>query len=247
VLDLAALPLDEIAARCRTESEHYRRGRSYEPHYCFELFRRALAERDNDAWHLLMSQYQRLVWQWIRVTLMRLDVWVDDAGIEDISQDAWLRLHRYIPPERFASFTGLGALVKYLRTATVAACHDWVDQQVWSGTSGLELPLRQTVSQPDPEDLEADELRAYIRACLKNDRERAVLELHFGDGLPPRVIARECPQLFRDATHVSRVIRNLQERLRRNGDHQRRQHCSLQPMGAGTFGRDQAGRGCAWC
>lgn len=64
--------------------------------------------------------------------------------------------------------------------------------------------------------MEAEELRAYVLSRLKNECEECVVMLHFGDGLPPRVIAHERPDLFRTAAEVSRVVDNLRRRLRRD-------------------------------
>lgn len=98
MLDLADLPIDEIIARCQEETERYSRRDSHDPRYCYELFRRALAEQDQEAWQALRAQHQRLVGSWIQATLNRMEYRADDASFEDISQEVWLRLFRFIPP-----------------------------------------------------------------------------------------------------------------------------------------------------
>jgi hypothetical protein len=58
-------PVAELARRCAEEMVCYRRGRPYDPRHCYELFRRALVGRDEEAWAALYSQYQRLMRRWV--------------------------------------------------------------------------------------------------------------------------------------------------------------------------------------
>jgi hypothetical protein len=52
------LAYDELARRCRQESERYLAGRSHDETYCFELFRRAIFDHDQAAWQAIYAQYQ---------------------------------------------------------------------------------------------------------------------------------------------------------------------------------------------
>jgi hypothetical protein len=61
----ADIPTTELAQLCREESERYRRHRRDDGDHCFELFRRAIVDRDQQAWTGVYEQYRRLVAKWV--------------------------------------------------------------------------------------------------------------------------------------------------------------------------------------
>ncbi len=59
------LTLAGIAHRCAQETELFFQRQSYDPQYCFELFRRAIMDRNQRAWELVYAQYRSLVAGWV--------------------------------------------------------------------------------------------------------------------------------------------------------------------------------------
>jgi hypothetical protein len=59
------LSVEELAQRCRQESEKYLAGQPHDETYCFELFRRAIFNRDQAAWQAIYAQYQTLITSWV--------------------------------------------------------------------------------------------------------------------------------------------------------------------------------------
>ncbi len=59
------IPTPQLTEMCRRESERYRRGQSGERGYCYELFRRAIVDGDQQAWRAIYEQYRRLVGTWV--------------------------------------------------------------------------------------------------------------------------------------------------------------------------------------
>ncbi len=49
----------ELARMCYKESERYRRRQPDDGGHCFELFHRAIANRDQQAWAAICEQYWR--------------------------------------------------------------------------------------------------------------------------------------------------------------------------------------------
>jgi hypothetical protein len=64
--DVKQLTLVSLAYRCRRESERFQRGLSSDASYCYELWRRALEERDEEAWAFVYAQYERLLISYVR-------------------------------------------------------------------------------------------------------------------------------------------------------------------------------------
>src|SRR5690348_10133353 len=60
-LDPRQLSLAVLAQHCAIESTHFYRGRSHDTRFAFELFRRAIVDRDDLAWEHLYMHYSPLV------------------------------------------------------------------------------------------------------------------------------------------------------------------------------------------
>jgi hypothetical protein len=64
-IELQLMTVDDLAQRCAQETDFYFNHKNYDSKYCFELFRRAIRNRDGQAWGLVMLQYQPLVTRWV--------------------------------------------------------------------------------------------------------------------------------------------------------------------------------------
>jgi DNA-directed RNA polymerase specialized sigma24 family protein len=78
----------------------------------YELFRRAIVERDVDAWAAIAGRYRQLLISWV----VRCPG-ADHLGesYEDLADEALARAWRALSPEHFAAFPSLAALLAYLR------------------------------------------------------------------------------------------------------------------------------------
>src|SRR5438128_2583506 len=111
-LDASQLTIADLVAACRAETNRFRGGEACSDGYCFELFRRAVCHRDDDAWAAIMEQYRGLVLSWLRQHSASSAVQEDD--------DYWItrtfeRFWMAVGPERFAHFGELGGVFQYLK------------------------------------------------------------------------------------------------------------------------------------
>src|SRR5581483_3770656 len=65
-LDPREMSLTALVQHCATQSEHFYRGRAHDTRFAYELFRRALVERDELAWEHVYTHYCPLVEGWVR-------------------------------------------------------------------------------------------------------------------------------------------------------------------------------------
>ncbi|HIC88166.1 MAG TPA: hypothetical protein EYP04_02005, partial [Anaerolineae bacterium] len=80
-----SMDIVSLAVRCSEETERFRRGDPYDERPCFELFRRAVVERDQVAWLLIHEQYTPLIRSWVRKELLLYPDLLDE--VEDLVQD----------------------------------------------------------------------------------------------------------------------------------------------------------------
>ena len=110
-----------IIQGCQDESTQ---PRAQETGYCFELFRRALEEQEQDAWHAIDEQYRQLILRW------SCD-YAPDLPRDEIEQVAaetlpkfWQSLTK--PTEPLARrFSHIGAVLKYLKHCAFSVMCDY--------------------------------------------------------------------------------------------------------------------------
>jgi hypothetical protein len=214
------LPLVELARRCREETLRFLRGDVRDDTYCFEIFKRAVVQRDDDAWSAIMEQYRGIVLAYVsQHTSARLFREPDDYWINRAFQRFWSA----VSPDRFDRFPDLPALLKYLKLCVHSVLMDEVRARRASSATSLDDVPESAPSETDAERrvisrLSSEQLWAAIARELQSEAEQKVAYFSFARDLKPAEIARRHPSLFRDVADVYRVKRNLIERLRRSAE-----------------------------
>jgi hypothetical protein len=210
-------PLNEVARRCREETEHFFRRLSHDTQYCYELFRRALALRNDDALALLMQNYRGLVEAWVRHH-PKFDQTNEEA--ETFTIAAFERLWIAITPSRFARFPELRSLLRYLQMCAHCSIADYlrtVDptrplEPEEPGDSGREPAAPEAFLSPP----ERAEMWEEVRAEMRTEKEHIVLQCCFALDMKPGEVYEEFPGYFSSVQEIYRTKQNVMERLRRN-------------------------------
>ena len=179
----------------------------------YELFRRAIVERDADAWAESAARYRRLMLSWARDSSARMAV---DESYEDLADHALARAWIALSPARFANFPSLGAVLAYLRACVAAAVVDCARAEAARERMIGKLEVGQAAS---PEalvlgDLDRAELWRLVGGLISGEQERIVVVESFVLDLPPRAIFARHPELFADIDAVYSAKRNLVARLK---------------------------------
>jgi hypothetical protein len=212
------MPLRDLASRCREETLRFLRGEPREDAFCFEVFERAVAHRDDDAWEAIMTQYRGIVLAYVgqhtAPTMMREpdDYWVNRA---------FQRFWTAVGPERFGQFPDLAALLKYLKLCVHSEVMDEVRSRKAASLTSLD-ELGETTPAPHNAErsalgkLAGEQLWEAILRELQDESERVVAYLSFTRDLKPSEIFSRYPRLYASVADVYRIKRNLIERLRRS-------------------------------
>jgi DNA-directed RNA polymerase specialized sigma24 family protein len=181
----------------------------------YELFRRAVVERDGDAWASIAANYRGLMMAWAARSNA-----IEVAGecCEDLADEALARAWMALSPQHFESFPNLAALLAYLRACVAAAVIDAA-----RGRQSFERALQHVGHQysPSPEHdalakMSGEELWRLLADTAASVAERVALRERYVFGLQPRRIQARHPELFADVRVVYTALRNLSERLRRH-------------------------------
>lgn len=183
----------------------------------YELFRRAIVERDEDAWAAIYVRYRTLMISWSHRCGAALLI---GEHYDDIADQAFTRAWMALSPRRFSRFPNLAKLLAYLHTCVVAVVIDCSRAQQARERALLKLEAH-TLATPEQivlEGLERSALWQLISEMAETVQERTVLFESFVLELPPRVILARHPDLFTEVSNVYFAKRNVLARLQRNPD-----------------------------
>ncbi len=218
---LQRINLSEIIARCAQESQQER---MQEVGYCFELFRRAIEQHDQNAWIALEHQYGQLMLGWVHAYPNReLTMEDGEATVQEALERFWRTLSKRGVTEHFAH---VGALLKYLRQCVIATI---LDQQRRAQRRQrlverlASVPAAMLV-QSSPEETMLPELdqseqiqrvHQWLGQNITDPQERRILALSYEHDLTPAQIAEQFPAEFASAQTVRRVKERVLKRVRR--------------------------------
>jgi hypothetical protein len=215
---LRDLPVDELRAQAQAQELSYSRGEASDDAAGLELFRRAMDEGDEAAWHVIVEVYRGLLVAQAGRRVIRGLVVEDDGFCVD---RAFQRFWRACQNGKVHQFNDLASILKYLKLCLGSVLLDEARarrRQAWVSID--DVPPETCVSG-DPAAqvlgrLAGRELWAVIDRELADVQERMVARLSFVSGLSPREILARHPEAFQDVFDVYRTKRNMIERLRRS-------------------------------
>jgi hypothetical protein len=196
----------------------YTRGEASDDAAGLELFRRAMEDADDAAWHVIIDVYRGLLVAQASRRVIRGLVVEDDGFCVD---RAFQRFWRASRNGHVHQFNDLASILKYLKMCLGSVLLDEARarrRQAWVSID--DVPPETCVSA-DPaaqviSTLAGNELWSAIDRELVDARERLVARLSFVSGLSPREILARHPEQFQDVFDVYRSKRNMIERLRRS-------------------------------
>ncbi|HZS89042.1 MAG TPA: hypothetical protein VFE42_16330 [Chloroflexota bacterium] len=202
----------ELSRLCAQETSRYLRNEAAQDCYGLELFRRAIRQRDDDAWVAIYERYAGLVRHWLGPAAEESD---------EAVATTFVRFWRAMDAEKVARFTSLAALLQYLKRCAQATRLDGEREartrlrEEPLGNVGDLLPLPDQVEITVAAQVEAEGLWQAVHGCLDDRRERAVVYLSYVAGLSPREIHRRFGGQFSSTDDVYRLKRRALDRLRR--------------------------------
>jgi DNA-directed RNA polymerase specialized sigma24 family protein len=181
----------------------------------YEVFRRAIVDRDEDAWAAIYGRYRSLLVAWARHNSTTAQI---GEYYDDIADQAFARAWTALSPQHFDQFSSLAKLLAYLRTCVMAVVIDHARARAARERMFLKLEV-EPLATPEEEvlgEIGRVELWQLVRRLIETDQERTIVIENFVLALPPRVIMARHPELFGTISTVYFAKRNLLARLQRN-------------------------------
>ncbi|HSF79849.1 MAG TPA: hypothetical protein VLA49_01365 [Anaerolineales bacterium] len=222
-IDPGHLQLSVLRQRCAAETDLFFRQQEHDPRFCFELFRRAIVERDEGAWQIIYRQYRPLVIGWVNHHSLTSTL---EEEIQFFVNRAFERMWHGLTAAKFSNFPDLKSVLRYFQVCVHAVLVDFARvgerAKLFEDEAGITGPQAEGHQRPLEEGVLnkalAENLWSLLVARCKNDQERRVLSGIFVNGLKPRELYDQYPRLFRSVQEVYRVKENLLARLQRDND-----------------------------
>ncbi|HNP71536.1 MAG TPA: sigma-70 family RNA polymerase sigma factor [Kouleothrix sp.] len=181
----------------------------------YELFRRAIVERDEQAWAEGAARYRAMLIAWAGRCSASATI-LDHGG--DIADLAFARAWSALTPERFASIPTLAALLAYLRTCVTSAVIDCARSEMQHERIAQALDSAEAVPLEDQVIGKINRLEFWriARAEVQTEQEQVILVENLMYSLRPAAIMARHPKLFASASQVYAAKRNYLDRLKRN-------------------------------
>jgi hypothetical protein len=208
----------DLAQRCADETELYFHHQTHDTQYCFELFRRAIWERDQSSWEIICQQYQPLVTGWVRQHPR-----FESSGeeIQYFVNGTFGKIAGTLTPEKFAGFSDIASLLSYLKMCVHSVIFDHSRKVDQLNLYDLDEAAEEVADDPSPEEqaLEQSYRQAFwdlTNARLQDEKERLVIRGSFVLDLKPQEIFEHFRNVFSDVDEIYRVKQNVLSRLRRD-------------------------------
>jgi DNA-directed RNA polymerase specialized sigma24 family protein len=208
----------DLARACREETDHFLHREPHREEFCFELFRRAICDRDQLAWAAVYAQYRGIVLAWLRqhpatATLPEeADFWLNRT---------FERFWGALGADRFDLFESLTAILRYLKLCAHSTVFDAARTRARTPNTAapdalLTVEATDNAEATAVEEVAHQQLWRLVEATTQTGGERLVAWLCFTLDLKPGEVFARYPDHFADQGEIYRIKRNLLDRLRRN-------------------------------
>src|SRR5947207_2361211 len=211
------LTVAELVQATRGEIQLFLRHQPTANACAFALFRRAIVERDEQAWTGLYELYNNLVHSWIARRASDLSSETHEALVNEV----FAKFYRSLGPEKFERFSDIIPLLAYFKLCARSVVADYRRQrQAWLREEPLEFisqePVVDDFAETIADHLAAQEVWAVVSREVTAQEERLIVVMVCGQGMSPRELQQHYPHVYGSVEDIYRIKRNIMERLRRN-------------------------------
>lgn len=182
-----------------------------------ELFRRAIALRDEQAWVGIYELYHVVVGSWI----LRQVPTLPGNDLAVLVNEVFAKFYRSISPRKLRDFPSVRALLAYLKRCAGSVVADYrqsclaqAQEEPWESVT--QEPLLDNFAEAVADQLAAQEIWRIVESCVPVREERLILVMVCALGLAPRELQQRYPDLYSSVQDIYRIKRSILERLRRN-------------------------------
>jgi hypothetical protein len=216
--NLHTLSLDSLAGFCAQQTSRFYQGRENDTSFCFEIFRRAILEQDQQAWEFIHQVYYDQIIRWVH----RHPAFVSTGEDAEYFLNRTLeKFWQAVTPEKFHQFPDLKHLLSYFQLCVHSTIMDYVRARA---KTELEIEFSQAEKLAGPILLEdciqrksqAQSLWKLVTGRLNDLKEVQVAYDSFVLDMKPAEMFERSPGSYENIKEIYRIKENVIERLRRD-------------------------------
>lgn len=208
------LLIDELARLCAAETAKFSQQLASDTQFCFELFRRALADGISEAFTQVYRVYERQVQIWVQ---RHPQFAFCDEPADYFASLAWARFFQARRGAKFAGFESLPQVLAYLKVCAFSAVALHLRERRRPGEAALDTAAELGAAPDLGAELLARQIAEHIDALLPEPRDRLLARAAFVEGLRPREIVQLYPG-WKDERAVSVDLYRIRKLLRSDSD-----------------------------
>ena len=209
-MDIDTFKVEDLAIRCAEENAKFFQKMAHDTRYCFELFRRALEDRIQQALENVREIYQPQLLRWV-MSHPLFDMTGETA--EYFSSIAFSQFYFALLESKFHRFPTLAHLMAYMKMCV----HSAVAQYVRDYRPDSSVPLMEMdfpVSTNQFADVQAEQLWEHICRLLPDKNQRLLARCAFIFEMKPSDIAQLYPKHWSNNREVSVALYRIRQILR---------------------------------
>lgn len=214
VPDYSRLPLEDLAKRCTEQTELFHRREPNDTCYCYELWRRALVDRQEQAFDSVYVIYEDQVRRWVYSHTWFYQV---DESIDHFVSAAFTSLYFALQGDKFAQFDSVPQVLAYLKRCVHTAIAEYL-RKLEADT--VPFPDNSPPARtPGPSArIEIQEMWQHICNLLPLEKDRLLAHCMFILDMKPLAIVAEFPQHWESPRQVAIHRYRIRQALRRDPD-----------------------------
>lgn len=206
------LSLSDLQKRCAAETVKYLQAKGDDAWNCYEIFRRAIAEKNNAAWNVIVEHYWKQVLWWVEHH-PRFSSFSEggDNYVNLVFTKFW---KRGFTPAEFSGFPNVKSILAYIKTCVGSVITDALRLQKrkehlstsWEEAIADSANWESLSYLAGMEDLMAQEdFWEEVRTSLAGEKAFLVIYATFASALRPVDIYANFPAHFEDVREVYKV------------------------------------------
>jgi hypothetical protein len=213
-LNTSTLSVAELADLCTQDTQKFYRQQTYDPQFCFELLRRALAEEQSEAFTRIYQVYESQVLNWV-YNHPRFQQTHESA--EFFASSALSSFYFALRGEKFEQFSLLSQVLSYLKMCVHTSIAQYLRAEPAQDLD--ELDETQVMSGDDhlESQLIASELWEHICSVLPDPTDQLLAHCVFVLDLKPAEIVDRFSH-WRTPREVSVALQRIRRHLRSDAE-----------------------------
>jgi hypothetical protein len=200
-MDLSTASVKDLKERCDADDDLA----------CWELFRRAVDDNDDPAWHVVYNKYRLWIISWGHDSHVEKEVLVNDVFMRFVTWTDKKSLAQDFPTIEQV----MGGLRRCTRTYIIDEGRAYTRKQMRDEPL---LPNTKTTTIREMEDsvfdgITASERQTYFLNRLNDDDEKLIFDLSYKLGLKPKEIFARHPNRFENVKAIHRIKERIVRRF----------------------------------